>query len=416
MKVLYMSHRYHTNQTAIVKGWIENGHEVRFLSQYAGKVEDYTYIRPVVVGYSPLFRVFDYLYVHCLKRKDPAAIDMKLKCGIPPLLKIAKYIKEFKPDVAILRERSMYTICMCIICKHYHIPTILYNQSPVWDGPERMDLAHKIVWKLTPEYRITPVKLTEKALQGLIGKEITEAGIVGEDIARDSIVREDIVKNDKVYWVPFVMEPQEPPEEKTYFAENRINIFCIGKYQERKNHQMMIEAVEELLPRYNLQLTIAGEISNSFHEEYYRKVSGYVKEHGLEDRVTFLSNLKKEDVAKEYRKADVYVLPSTGEPAAVTPLEAMAYSVPAICSTGNGTADYIDPGRTGYIFRDNDKKDLKDKLEKIICDRDNLVRMGAAAYHHVKENFQFSNYYEQIEQILHEMKRHRESREKMIEK
>ena len=174
--------------------------------------------------------------------------------------------------------------------------------------------------------------------------------------------------------------------------------------------------MEELLPRYDLQLTIAGEISNSFHEEYYRKVSGYVKEHGLEDRVTFLSNLKKEDVAKEYRKADVYVLPSTGEPAAVTPLEAMAYSVPAICSTGNGTADYIDPGRTGYIFRDNDKKDLKDKLEKIICDRDNLVRMGAAAYHHVKENFQFSNYYEQIEQILHEMKRHRESREKMIEK
>ena len=62
---------------------------------------------------------------------------------------------------------------------------------------------------------------------------------------------------------------------------------------------MMIEAVEELLPRYDLQLTIAGEISNSFHEEYYRKVSGYVKEHGLEDRVTFLSNLKKEDVAKE---------------------------------------------------------------------------------------------------------------------
>lgn len=145
-------------------------------------------------------------------------------------------------------------------------------------------------------------------------------------------------------------------------------------------------------------------MSNSFHEEYYRKVSGYVKAHGLEDRVTFLSNLKKEDVAKEYRKADVYVLPSTGEPAAVTPLEAMAYSVPAVCGTGNGTAGYIDPGRTGYIFKDNDREDLKDKLEKLISDRENLVKMGAAAYHHVKENFQFSNYYEQIEKILHEMK------------
>lgn len=379
MKVLYMSHRYHTNQTAIVKGWIENGHAVRFLSQYAGKVEDYTYIKPIVVGYSALFQAFDYFYVHYLKRKDPAAIDMKLKCGIPPLLKVAKYIREFKPDVAILRERSMYTICMNAICKCYHIPTILYNQSPVWDKPKKMDLAHKMIWKLTPEYRITPVNRIGTDMQGL-------------------------VKDGKSYWAPFVMEPQVPPEEKTYFAKDRINIFCIGKYQERKNHQMMIEAVEELLPRYDLHLTIAGEMSNSFHKEYYRKVSSYVKAHGLEDRVTFLSNLKKEDVAKEYRKADVYVLPSTGEPAAVTPLEAMACSLPAVSGSGNGTAGYIEYGKTGYVFEDNNKEDLKDKLEKIICDKENLVKMGAAAYRHVNENFQFSNYYGQIERILHEMK------------
>ena len=49
MKVLYMSHRYHTNQTTIMKGWKENGHEVLFLSQYAGKVEDYTWVKPVVI-------------------------------------------------------------------------------------------------------------------------------------------------------------------------------------------------------------------------------------------------------------------------------------------------------------------------------------------------------------------------------
>lgn len=133
MKVLYMSHRYHTNQTTIMKGWKENGHEVLFLSQYAGKVEDYTWVQPVVMGYAALFRAFDYLYVHFLKRKDPFAIDMKLKFGIPPLFKIAKKIKEFKPDIAILRERSIYTICMYAICRHYHIPTILYNLSPVWD-------------------------------------------------------------------------------------------------------------------------------------------------------------------------------------------------------------------------------------------------------------------------------------------
>lgn len=375
MKVIYMSHRYHTNQTTIMKGWKENDHEVRFLSQYRGKVEDYTYVKPIVVGYSKLFMAFDYIYVHFLRRKDPAAIDMKLKLGIPPLFKLAGYIKEFNPDLAIIRERSIYTICMNAICKHYKIPTIIYNLSPVWDKPKKMDLAHKIVWKLTPKYRITPTNL------------------VGIDFT-------GLVKDENAYWAPFLMEPQVPPEEKTYFANDRINIFCIGKYQERKNHQMMIEAVEELLPKYDLHLTIAGEISNHFHEEYFKKVNDYVKAHKLEDRLTFLVNLNREAVAQEYKKADVYVVPSTGEPASITVIEAMAHSVPAISGSDNGTASYIDYGKTGYVFEDNNKADLKDKLEKIICDRENLVKMGAAGYQHVKDNFQFRNYYGQIEEIL----------------
>ena len=378
MKVLYMSHRYHTNQTTIMKGWKENGHEVRFLSQYAGKVEDYTYVKPIVVGYSKLFMPFYYIYVNLLKRKDPFAMDVRLKYGFPPIFKLARYIKEFKPDVAILRERSIYTIGMNAICKYYHIPTILYNLSPVWEAPRKMDLAHKLVWKLTPKYRMTPTNL------------------VGIDFT-------GLVKDENGHWAPFLMEPQVSPEEKTYFAEDRINVFCIGKYQERKNHQMMIEAIEELLPKYNLHLTIAGERSNHFHEEYYKKVSDYVREHNMEDKVTFLENLNRQALTEEYKKADVYVVPSTQEPASITVIEAMAFSIPAISGSDNGTASYIDFGKTGYVFEDNNKEDLKDKLEKIICDRENLVKMGAAGYQHVKDNFQFRNYYEQIEIILRKM-------------
>ena len=59
MKVMYMSHRYHTNQNTIVEGWKKHGDEVLFCSQYAGKIEDYSIIKPVVVGYSPIYRFFD---------------------------------------------------------------------------------------------------------------------------------------------------------------------------------------------------------------------------------------------------------------------------------------------------------------------------------------------------------------------
>lgn len=374
MKVIYMSHRYHTNQTTIMKGWIENGHEVRFLSQFAGKIEDYKYIKPIVVGYSFLFRIVDYIYIKFIKRKDPFAIDMKLKCGVPPIFKLARYIREFQPDIAIIRERSIYTIVMNAICKWYKVPTILYNLSPVWDKPKKMDLAHKIVWKLTPKYRITPTNL------------------VGIDYT-------GLVKDEYGYWAPFLMEPQIAPCEKTYFKNDRINVFCIGKYQKRKNLQMMIEVVEELLPKYNIHLTIAGEVSNHFHEEYYEKVTKYVKEHKLEEKVTFFVNINREQIFNIYKESDVYVIPSTGEPASITVIEAMSCSVPAISGTDNGTASYIDYGKTGYVFEDNDKSDLKNKLEMIICDKENIVKMGAAGYQHVKECFQFENYFEQIEKI-----------------
>ena len=375
-----MSHRYHTNQTTIMKGWKENGHEVRFLSQYAGRVEDYTYVQPVVVGYSRIFRVIDYLYVHFFKRNDPTAIDMKLKCGIPPMIKLAKYIKAFRPDVAILRERSMYTICMNAICKRYKIPTILYNQTPVWEKPKAMNGAHKLVWKLTPKYRITPVD------------------VVGTD-------HTGLARDETAYLAPFLMEPQVRPEEKTYFADGCINVFCIGKYQKRKNLQMMIEAVEELLPKYRLHLVIAGEMSNHFHEEYYQKVSAYVTEHKLQSVVTLLTNLDRNAVVKEYKRADVFVLPSTDEPAAVSHLEAMAFSIPAVSGSNNGTANYIKNGITGYIFEDNNKEDLKEKLEKIICDKDKLKKMGEAGYQHVKDNFQFKNYFERIEEIQERLRK-----------
>lgn len=375
MRVLYMSHRYHTNQNTIMKGWVENGHEIRFLSQYAGRIEDYTYVKPIVVGYSFLFRLIDYIYVHVLFRRNPVAIDMKLKYGIPPVFKLYRLIKEFRPDIAILRERSIYTIIMNMLCHILHIPTILYNLSPVWDKPRKMNLAHKIVWKLTPTARMTPSEL------------------VGVDYS-------GLVKDKNGYFAPFLMEPRVAPENRNYFKDGKIQVFCIGKYEKRKNHFLMVQAVEELADRYPIHLTIAGEVSNDFHRKYYASLRKYIREHHLSDKVTLLRNLNKEQVFAQYGQTDVYVIPSTGEPASITVIEAMAFSVPAISGTDNGTASYIREGVNGYVFRDNDKEDLKKKLELIVCDRENIPRMGKAGYEHVLANFQFANYYGVVEKIM----------------
>lgn len=379
MRVLYLAPRYHTNQAAIMKGWVQHGDEVFFLSQYIGKSEDYSTIIPEVIGYSKIFEVINFAYIHLVKRRDPYRGDWKLRYGFPPIIKLKRRLKQIGADFVIIRERSVYSIVASLLCRWLHIPTILYNQSPVWDEPKTLDWKHKLVWKLVPEYRISPVMLLGVDFSGL-------------------------VKEEKAYWLPFVMEPHFSPSQKQYFAEGNINILCVGKYEKRKNHFMMLEVVEKLAADYPVHLLITGECSNHFQEDHLKDLKQYVADHHLGKKVTIYVNLSRSQVFDLYKRSDVFVLPSTGEPAAVSHLEAMSFSIPAICSTGNGTANYVVDGKTGFIFKDKDVADLEAKLRQLLMDRSRIVEMGKNAFEHVQEQFQFTDYYKGIVEIVEKIR------------
>ena len=153
MRVLYIAPRYHTNQIAIMNGWVEHGDTVCFLAHYEGRIEDHSSIKPIVVGYSRIFLLIEWFYLR-IRKKNENAIDFRLKYGIPPLFKLNKIIKQFSPELLITRERSIYSIFVTLICRFHKYPVILYNQSPLWETSVKDDLAHKIIRKLTPSYRI----------------------------------------------------------------------------------------------------------------------------------------------------------------------------------------------------------------------------------------------------------------------
>ena len=373
MRFLYVAPRYHTNQSDIMKGLVERGHEVCFISHYKAIIEDYSYVEPIVLGYSPLYQLIDFLYVKVIHRKNPEAIVYKIQHGFPPIIKICKIIKSFQPNVVIVREKSMYSMVACLLCKRQGFPCILYNQNPLWSEPDKTDLLHRLVNKLSPKMRMTPVLGIQKP-----GTSVKE--------------------ND--FFVPFVAEPQTAPDERTYFADGRIHILCIGKYETRKHHLMLLEVVEELQKRYPLCLTLIGEATNHFQKEYHSKVKDYVKDHHMEQFVTVKTNVHRKDMDDEYQNADIYVIPSTREMASVSQLEAMSYSLPVICSDTNGTASYVEDGVTGYQFRDCDKEDLQKKLELLVSDRDRIRGMGAAGYKAVKDKYHFQRYYDGILEML----------------
>lgn len=377
MRFLYVAPRYHTNQVPIMRGLKARGHEILFLSQYAGKVEDYSDLHPVVIGYSRLFGALDRCYVKLMKKWDPRAGDRKIKCGFPPFGALKREIRNFRPDVAILRERSVYSAFAYRICRKYRIPSILYNQSPLWENGIKNDFPHRLVRAFAPKVRMTPVYGIEAS-----GK-VKEPGAV---------------------FVPFVMEAKLPPEEKLWRRDGKTEIFVIGKYEKRKNQRMMLEVVGELRKKYPIHLTVAGECSTPAHQEYYASLSAYLDEHGMKEDVALLKNLNRQQVEEQYRRSDLFVIPSTLEPASISQLEAMAFSLPVVCSDTNGTACYVENGKNGWQFCDNDKASLLETVEKILADPCGMEKMGANSYRMICDNCQIEAYLQGIEELLQRLK------------
>lgn len=378
MRILYVAPRYHTNQIPIMEGWKEHGDDVLFLVQYTGQSEDYSVIRPVVLGYGPVYSAVERIYL-LIKRKQENALDLRLKCGTPSMRKLCRLVRQFGPDVVITRERSVYSMAVTFLCRFFGYPVILYNQTPLWEDSVKDDPAHRLVRLLTPKYRITPVFSLGRGVEGK-------------------------TKEKYAYYLPFLMKPHLAPQDRAYFAGERINLFAIGKYQKRKNHKMLVEVVAELYKYWPVHLVIAGEVSNSFHEAYYRELNALIGKLQLQDVVELKVNLKREEIFDIYKKTDLFVLASTGEPAAVSHLEAMSFSIPVVTGEDNGTACYVEEGVNGYIFRDNDREDLKEKLEEVLNDRERLKAMGAESYRLIMERHQFSVYYKKIMEILSRMK------------
>lgn len=148
----------------------------------------------------------------------------------------------------------------------------------------------------------------------------------------------------------------------------------------------------EVAAEYAVRALIVGESTTEEHRQVIREATRQRVRLGLEGTVEVRTNLPYAEVQRLYSTFDLFVLSSEGEPAAVSPLEAMAHSLPVICSDTNGTACYILPGRNGFVFRSGDAHHLAACIGEAIRDRKRLKSLGAASYRQVHVEHQPARY------------------------
>ena len=86
-----------------------------------------------------------------------------------------------------------------------------------------------------------------------------------------------------------------------------------------------------------------------------------------------------EQVERLYAAMDLYVLASYREGFPRSAMEAAAMGLPIVATDIRGCRQVVDDGRTGLLVPARDPEALAEAIERLVADREQRVRMGAAA-------------------------------------
>jgi glycosyltransferase involved in cell wall biosynthesis len=170
--------------------------------------------------------------------------------------------------------------------------------------------------------------------------------------------------------------PARPPR--------RDHVLFVGRLLPHKGVDRLIEAMPPELP-----LTVCGQ---PHWHHYYEHLQDLARG----KKVEFVTDADDATILELYRRAWANVLPSvytdcygnsyeTPELMGFTLLEAMACGTPAIASRIAAMPEFIDDGRTGFVFDGPD--DLADRLRLLAGDPALVERMGREARREVERRY-----------------------------
>ena len=116
-----------------------------------------------------------------------------------------------------------------------------------------------------------------------------------------------------------------------------------------------------------------------------------VNEYSLQDNVILHGYKDKEFINKQLSKSSIYVMTSHEESFGLVLIEAQSFSLPCIAfDSAKGACEIIEDRVNGYLIKDRSKKDMADKIIKLIDDIEVRRDMGRHSrensYKYSKEN------------------------------
>lgn len=113
-------------------------------------------------------------------------------------------------------------------------------------------------------------------------------------------------------------------------------VLFLGRITMQKGPEYFLGAAKKVLEfEKNVRFVMAGT------GDMTRRMIELAAELGIGHKVVFTGFLRGDDVARVYKMADLYVMPSVSEPFGIAPLEAMSHDVPVLISKQSGVSEVL---------------------------------------------------------------------------
>lgn len=200
-----------------------------------------------------------------------------------------------------------------------------------------------------------------------------------------SIIKDAGIDAEVIVSPPKIALP-ERPTDKARAQGGGMDILCVGRLVEHKGHAILMEAVSMVPGNIPWRLVIVGDGPRS------RDLHRYCKEKNLQGRVSIYRELSDDDLASEYEKASVFVLPSLEvvegvEGFGIVLLEAMAHGVPIVASFVGGISEVLDGGSCGVLVEAGNAVALAHALIELHKDAAKRLRLIANASRRVRTHY-----------------------------
>ena len=295
------------------------------------------------------------------------------------LLSVSKAVRTTKPDAVLFNLQFMkfgdkkipaaLSLLLPYSCRLKKIPTIV--------------LLHNIMEKVDLESAgFTDSKLLQK-IYGFIGTTLTRFILQADKVAVTMEKYVDTLeakyKTDNIVHIPH--GTFEIPVEPDYILpDGPLKIMTFGKFGTYKKVEIVIEAVEELRKRsdLNMEIVIAGTDNPN--------VPGYldsVKEKYKDvKQLTFTGYVEEVEVAPLFNESAMVIFPYTSTTGSSGVLhQAGSYGKAVVMTNLGDLASLVEQeGYKGEFFLPEDTTELSNAIEKIAVDAEYRTSLGKANY------------------------------------